>query len=57
MLQKTTFLGLDLLTRLGRFVCFSVFLKDVTADWSLIGERLSFLWAPNKVSLEKQLLR
>eukprot|EP00093_Oithona_nana_P003374 03374.XXX_30895_29517_1 [CDS] Oithona nana genome sequencing. len=30
--------GLDLLTRLGRFVCFSVFLKDVTADWSLIGE-------------------
>ena len=29
--------GLDIITRLGRFVCFSVFNGDVEADWSLIG--------------------
>ena len=29
--------GLDIITRQGRFVCFSVFKADVTADWSLIG--------------------
>ena len=53
-----SFLGLDLLTRLGRFVCFSVFLRDVTADWSLIGKKLSappFLWAPSRQkSLEER---
>lgn len=30
--------GLDVITRLGRFVCFSVFNGDVVADWSLIGD-------------------
>ena len=30
--------GLDIITRQGRFVCFSVFKGDVTADWSLIGK-------------------
>ena len=29
--------GLDIITRQGTFVCFSVFKGDVTADWSLIG--------------------
>ena len=29
--------GLDILTRQGRFVCMSIFKKDVLADWSLIG--------------------
>lgn len=29
--------GLDVITRQGRFVCFSVFKEDVKADWSLIG--------------------
>jgi threonine dehydrogenase-like Zn-dependent dehydrogenase len=29
--------GLNLIARLGRFVCFSVFKEDVLADWSVIG--------------------
>ena len=29
--------GLDILTRQGRFICMSIFKKDVPADWSLIG--------------------
>ena len=42
--EKENFsIGLDLLTRLGRFVCFSVFLRDVTADWSLIGKLSTFM--------------
>ena len=35
--DKSVQQGLDILTRLGRFVCFSVFKGDVEADWSLIG--------------------
>ena len=31
--------GLSLIRRLGRFVEFSVFGKDTTADWSIIGDR------------------
>jgi L-iditol 2-dehydrogenase len=31
--------GLDLVRKLGRFVEFSVFGKDTTADWSIIGDR------------------
>lgn len=31
--------GLDLIRKLGRFVEFSVFGKDTTADWSIIGDR------------------
>ena len=47
------YLGLDLLTRLGRFVCFSVFLKDVTADWSLIGKAFLFMGSSeNQLSLK-----
>jgi len=36
--DKSVQQGLDILTRLGRFVCFSVFKGDVEADWSLIGD-------------------
>ena len=32
--------GLDILTRQGRFICMSIFKKDVPADWSLIGTYL-----------------
>ena len=31
--------GLDMIRKLGRFVEFSVFGKDTTADWSIIGDR------------------
>jgi len=31
--------GLDLIRKLGRFVEFSVFGKDTTVDWSIIGDR------------------
>jgi len=31
--------GLELIRKLGRFVEFSVFGKDTTADWSIIGDR------------------
>jgi erythritol/L-threitol dehydrogenase len=31
--------GLDLIRKLGRFVEFSVFGKDTSADWSIIGDR------------------
>jgi L-iditol 2-dehydrogenase len=31
--------GLDVIRKLGRFVEFSVFGKDTTADWSIIGDR------------------
>ena len=31
--------GLDLIRKLGRFVEFSVFGKDATVDWSIIGDR------------------
>ena len=31
--------GLDMVRKLGRFVEFSVFGKDVTVDWSIIGDR------------------
>ena len=47
--DKSVQQGLDILTRLGRFVCFSVFKGDVEADWSLIGTHFSFL----KVSITK----
>ena len=30
--------GLDIITRQGRFICMSIFKKDVSADWSLIGK-------------------
>ena len=33
--------GLDILTRQGRFICMSIFKKDVPADWSLIGNYVS----------------
>ena len=31
--------GLELIRKLGRFVEFSVFGKDTTVDWSIIGDR------------------
>ena len=52
-INSNFYLGLDLLTRLGRFVCFSVFLKDVTADWSLIGKAFLFMGSSeNQLSLK-----
>ena len=33
--------GLNVIARLGRFVEFSVFGKDVTCDWSIIGKKKS----------------
>jgi poly-gamma-glutamate capsule biosynthesis protein CapA/YwtB (metallophosphatase superfamily) len=34
--------GLDVIARQGRFVVFSVFNGDVSADWSLIGKLKRF---------------
>ena len=41
--------GLDVITRLGRFVCFSVFNGDVVADWSLIGMNREFVKNDNRL--------
>ena len=35
--------GLNILTRQGRFICMSIFKKDVPADWSLIGTYYSIV--------------
>ena len=51
--DKSVQQGLDILTRLGRFVCFSVFKGDVEADWSLIGTQFSFYHLKKKKKEKK----
>ena len=52
--DKSVQQGLDILTRLGRFVCFSVFKGDVEADWSLIGTQFSFYYHYKSPHLKKK---
>ena len=52
--DKSVQQGLDILTRLGRFVCFSVFKGDVEADWSLIGTQFSFHYHYKSPHLKKK---